>query len=443
MNNTPPVTSREIWGWGLYDFANSAFATSILAVIFNRYFAEQLAGGEDGVVLDLFSITLRVPGVTFFTYTLAAAMLVVALLAPVLGAIADSSGTKKRFLAFFCYMGAGATAMLYFANEGQYWRGAIFFLVAQIGFAAANIFYNAFLPEISTPKNIGWISGFGFTLGYLGGAIMLALNLVMLGYPQWLGFADPFSPQDTFLSVALWWAVCALPTFLWLKERQSAIQLTPGKSYVRIGIQRVAKTFSNVRRYRELTKFLIAFLIYNDGIQTTVVISAIFIDEVLGMSDGMILGLFLVIQATAFVGALILGAASDYIGNKRVVLLTLVVWTTVAVWGYFIGITGNTQAEVWGLGIVVGLVLGGSQSASRAIQGTFTPVGNSAEFFAFYGIAGRFSSVLGPLTYGSVYALLGARPAILCLAVFFIIGLLILLTVDEKEGQRQAKMAVA
>ena len=122
----------------------------------------------------------------------------------------------------------------------------------------------------------------------------------------------------------------------------------------------------------------------------------------------MILGLFLVIQATAFVGALILGAASDYIGNKRVVLLTLVVWTTVAVWGYFIGITGNTQAEVWGLGIVVGLVLGGSQSASRAIQGTFTPVGKSAEFFAFYGIAGRFSSVLGPLTYGSVYALLGA-----------------------------------
>jgi len=175
--------------------------------------------------------------------------------------------------------------------------------------------------------------------------------------------------------------------------------------------------------------------------QTIIVISAIFIDEVLGMSDGTILGLFLVIQATAFVGALMLGAASDRIGNKRVVVLTLVVWTTVAVWGYFLGVTGNAQAEVWVLGIVVGLVLGASQSASRAIQGTFTPEANSAEFFAFYGIAGRFSSVLGPVIYGSVYALFGARPAILFLSVFFIVGLLILMTVDEKEGVRQAKTA--
>ena len=442
MSEVPPVTQREIWGWGVYDFANSPFATSILAVIFNRYFAEQLAGGEEGVVLDILGATVRVPGVTFFTYTLAAGMLVVAVLAPFLGAIADSSGSKKKFLAFFCYMGAGATAMLYFANEGQYWRGAIFFLIAQVGFAAGNIFYNAFLPEISTPKNIGWISGFGFTLGYLSGAIVLALNLAMLSYPQWLGFTDPFSPQDTFLSVAIWWAVFAVPTFLWLRERPTAISLAPGKSHLGIGIERVARTFSNIRRYRELTKFLAAFLIYNDGIQTTVVISAIFIDEVLGMSDGRIIGLFLVIQATAFVGALALGAASDRIGNKRVVVLTLVVWTGVAVWGYFIGATGNAEAEVWVMGIVVGLVLGGSQSASRALQGTFTPEANSAEFFAFYGIAGRFSSVMGPVVYGSVYALFGPRPAILFLAVFFVVGLLILMTVDEQEGMRQAETAV-
>ena len=442
MSEVPPVTQREIWGWGLYDFANSPFATSILAVIFNRYFAEQLAGGEEGVVLDILGATVRVPGVTFFTYTLAAGMLVVAVLAPFLGAIADSSGSKKKFLAFFCYLGAGATAMLYFVNEGQYWRGAIFFLIAQVGFAAGNIFYNAFLPEISTPKNIGWISGFGFTVGYLSGAIVLALNLAMLSYPQWLGLSDPFSPQDTFLSVAIWWAVFAVPTFLWLRERPTATPLPPGKSHLRIGIERVARTFSNIRRYRELTKFLAAFLIYNDGIQTTVVISAIFIDEVLGMSDGRIIGLFLVIQATAFVGALALGAASDRIGNKRVVVGTLVVWTGVAVWGYFLGATGNAEAEVWVMGIVVGLVLGGSQSASRAIQGTFTPEANSAEFFAFYGIAGRFSSVMGPIVYGSVYALAGPRPAILFLAVFFVVGLLILMTVDEQEGMRQAETAV-
>jgi UMF1 family MFS transporter len=260
-NDAGHVSPREIWGWGLYDFANSPFATTILAVIFNRYFAEALAGGEEGVVINLLGTAVRVPGVTFFTYTLAAAMLIVAVIAPVLGAIADASGSKKKFLAFFCYLGVGATAMLYFVNDGQYWRGALFFIVAQVGFAAANVFYNAFLPEISTPKNIGWISGFGFTLGYISGAAVLAINLAMLQYPQWLGFSAPFTPQDTFLSVAVWWGVFSIPTFLWLRERQPATALPAGISHVRYGIARVGKTFRNLRQYRELTKFLVAFLI--------------------------------------------------------------------------------------------------------------------------------------------------------------------------------------
>jgi UMF1 family MFS transporter len=437
-----PVSTREIWGWGLYDFANSPFATTILAVIFNRYFVEALAGGEEGVVLNLFGLAVRVPGVTFFTYTLAAAMLIVAVLAPVLGAIADSSGSKKKFLAFFCYLGVGATALLYFANEGQYWRGAVFFIIAQIGFAAGNIFYNAFLPEISTPRNIGRISGFGFTLGYISGAAVLAINLVMLRFPEWIGFDAPFTPQDTFLSVAVWWGVFAIPTFLWLRERQPVTALPPGKSHLRVGVQRVGKTLRNLGRYRELTKFLVAFLIYNDGIQTIIVVAAIFVDQVLGMSEGAIVGLFLTIQATAFVGASLMGSISDRIGNKRTIVITLLVWSVVAVWGCFIGFTGNPQYEVWLMGIVVGMVLGGSQSASRALQGNFTPDAHSAEFFAFYGIAGKFSSVLGPLIYGSVYAFIGIRSAILSLGVFFVVGLVILHFVDEEEGMRQAKQAI-
>jgi UMF1 family MFS transporter len=436
MSLQGPVARREIWAWGLYDFANSPFATTILAVVFNRYFAEALAGGEQGVALEILGVAVRVPGVTFFTYTLAAAMLIVAVLAPVLGAIADSAGAKKRFL------GVGATAMLYFLDEGQYWRGAIFFIVAQIGFAAGNIFYNAFLPEISTRRNIGWISGFGFTLGYLGGAILLALNLAMLRYPEWIGFEAAFTPQDTFLSVAVWWGVFAIPTFLWLRERQAPTPLATGKSYLSNGLERVGKTFRNVRRYRELSKFLVAFLIYSDGIQTTIVVAAIFVDEALGMSEGAIVGLFLMIQATAFVGAMILGALSDRIGNKRTVIVTLVGWMLIAVWGYFIGFSGDPQAEVWLLGVAVGLILGGSQSASRAMQGNFTPDENSAEFFAFYGIAGKFASVLGPVVYGSVYALVGIRSAILSLGVFFLAGLVILLLVDEEEGMRQSETAV-
>jgi UMF1 family MFS transporter len=436
------VSTREIWGWGLYDFANSPFATTILAVIFNRYFAEVLAGGEQGVVINLMGRDLRIPGVTLFTYTLATSMLIVAVLAPVLGAVADSSGSKKKFLAFFCYLGVGATAMLYFAHAGQYWRGAIFFILAQVGFAAGNIFYNAVLPEISTTKNIGWISGFGFTLGYISGAAVLAINLAMLSFPQWIGFDAPFTPQDTFLSVAVWWGVFAIPTFLWLRERRPAVARPAGSTYLRVGLSRVGKTLRNLRRYRELTKFLIAFLIYNDGIQTTIVVAAIFVDEVLGFSDGAIVGLFLMIQATAFVGALLMGSISDRIGNKTTITITLLAWTGVAIWGRFIGFTGSPTYEVFAIGIVVGMVLGGSQSASRALQGTFTPDANSAEFFAFYGIAGKFSAVLGPLVYGSVYALIGIRSAILSLGVFFVVGLVILHTVNEEEGARQAQTAV-
>jgi UMF1 family MFS transporter len=438
----PAASRREIWGWVLYDFADSPFATTILAVIFNRYFVEALAGGEEGVLLDVFGASIRVPGVTFFTYTLAASMLIVAVLAPLLGAIADSAGNKKKFLAFFCYLGAGATALLYFVHEGQYWRGAIFFVVAQVGFAAAIVFYNAFLPEISTPSNIGWISGLGFTLGYLGGALLLAINLAMLRYPQLHGFDAPFTPRDTFLTVAVWWAVLAIPTFLWVRERRPAVPIPAGVSYWAAGTRRLRHTFRNIRRYRELSKFLAAFLIYNDGIQTVIVVAAIFIEQVLGMSEGAIVGLFLMIQGTAFVGALLLGAISDRLGNKRTVVLTLVAWTAVAVWGYFIGFTGDAGREVWALGVLVGLILGGSQSASRALQGIFTPEENSAEFFAFYGIVGKFSSILGPLVFGSVYALLGIRGAILSLAVFFVAGLLVLLTVDEAEGRRQAGVPV-
>lgn len=442
IDPTAPVSRREVWGWGLYDFANSPFATTILAVIFNRYFAEVLAGGEAGVVIHLLGRDVRVPGVTFFTYTLAAAMLLVALVAPVLGAIADSSGSKKRFLAFFCYLGVGATAMLYFAGSGQYWRGAAFFILAQVGFAAGNIFYNAFLPEISTPRNIGSISGFGFMLGYVSGAAVLAINLAMLRFPQWIGFDAPFTPQDTFLSVAIFWGVFAIPTFLWLRERRPPAELAAGTSYLHVGLVRVGKTLRHLRRYRELSKFLLAFLIYNDGIQTTIVVAAIFVEEALGLSEGAIVGLFLMIQATAFFGAWLMGAISDRIGHKTTISITLLVWTVVAIWGRFIGFTGNPVAEVFAMGVVVGMVLGGSQSASRALQSTFTPDANAAEFFAFYGIAGKFASVLGPLVYGSVYALIGIRSAILSLGVFFVVGLVILHTVNEEEGIRQARTAV-
>ncbi|MDP3017338.1 MAG: MFS transporter, partial [Deltaproteobacteria bacterium] len=199
----------------MYDFANSAFATTILAVIFNHYFATVVAGGERGI--ELFGFRLH--GASFFTFSVSISMVISAILAPFLGAVADASGSKKRFLMAFCFTAIVFTGLLYFVQEGNHWRGAIFFIIANIGFAGGNVYYNAFLPEISNDQNIGRISGFGWALGYIGGGALLAINLMMLKYPGVLGFQEgSFSVQDCFFSVSLWWLIFSLPTFFLLKE---------------------------------------------------------------------------------------------------------------------------------------------------------------------------------------------------------------------------------
>ena len=223
-----PVQKREIFGWAMYDFANSAFATTILAVIFNQYFASVVAGGERGVEF----LGFHLHGASFFTFSVSLSMAISAVLAPFLGAVADASASKKHFLIAFCYTAILFTGLLYFVHAGNYWRGAIFFIIANIGFAGGNVYYNAFLPEISTDQNIGRISGLGWALGYIGGGMLLAINLIMLKYPKSLGFpVGYFTVQDCFLSVALWWLIFSLPTFLLLRERSQKALLSSEKGY--------------------------------------------------------------------------------------------------------------------------------------------------------------------------------------------------------------------
>src|SRR4030042_5090951 len=223
-----PVQKREIFGWAMYDFANSAFSTTNLAVIFNQYFATVVAGGERGV--DLFG--LRLHGASFFTFSVSISMAISAIFSPFLGAVADASNSKRRFLMAFCYVGVLFTGLLYFAHAGDYWMGAIFFIIANFGFAGGNVFYNAFLPEISTDQNIGRISGLGWALGYVGGGLLLPINLIILKYPDWIGFpAGYFTVQDFFLSVAFWWLIFSLPPFLLLRERAQMILPSFGNSY--------------------------------------------------------------------------------------------------------------------------------------------------------------------------------------------------------------------
>jgi UMF1 family MFS transporter len=435
-----PVRKREIFGWAMYDFANSAFATTILAVIFNQYFAKVVAGGEKGV--HLFGFQLH--GASFFTFTISFSMMISAVFSPFLGAVGDASGSKKRFLIFFCYVGVLFTGLLYSVHAGDYWKGALFFVIANIGFAEGNVFYNAFLPEISNDRNIGRISGLGWALGYIGGGLLLAINLMMLKYPEWLGFpAEYFTVQDCFLSVALWWFVFSLPTFLFLRERvQKSIQ-PAGGNYFREGYRRLQHTFHRVKTFRELTKFLVAFLIYNDGIETVIVMASIFGAEVLGMETSELILFFLMIQGIAFFGAMVFGFLADKIGNKRTVMISLGIWSFIVLWAYQLGIVWDPKTEYWILGVLVAIVLGGSQAASRSLQGIFTPDANSAEFFAFFGVSGKFASVFGPLIYGILIAITGSvRSGVLSVLLFFIAGMVLLWTVDEKKGMEERQKPV-
>jgi MFS transporter, UMF1 family len=430
-----PVRKREIFGWAMYDFANSAFATTILAVIFNQYFASVVAGGEKGLPL----LGFRLHGASFFAFTVSVSMAISAVFSPLLGAVADASRSKKRFLMGFCYMAVFFTGLLYFVHEGDYWMGAIFFILANIGFAEGNVFYNAFLPGISTERNIGRISGLGWALGYIGGGALLAINLIMLRYPGRLGFPQGFfTVHDCFLSVALWWLIFSVPTFLFIKESTHESLPPREEGYFRSGYRRLRHTLGRVRTFRELTKFLIAYLIYNDGIETVIVMASIFGAEVLGMKTEEMILFFLMIQGIAFVGSMVFGFLADAIGNKKTVMISLGIWSFIVLWAFQLGIVWDPKTEYWVLGVLTAVVLGGSQSASRSLQGLFTPDANSAEFFAFFGVSGKFASIFGPLLYGILVAITGSvRSGILSVLLFFLVGMVILATVDEKKGKEE------
>jgi UMF1 family MFS transporter len=435
-----PVQKREIFGWAMYDFANSAFATTILAVIFNQYFATVVAGGEKGVEI----LGFRLHGASFFTFSVAVSMAISAVLSPLLGAVADASASKKKFLMVFCYTAVLFTGLLYFIQAGNYWRGAIFFIIANIGFAGGNVYYNAFLPEISNDENIGRISGLGWALGYIGGGALLAINLIMLKYPGWLGFpAGYFAVQDCFASVAVWWLIFSLPTFLLLRERAKKTLPSFGKSYFGEGYQRLRHTFRRIRTFRELTKFLVAYLIYNDGIETVIIMASIFGAQVLKMETGEIILFFLMIQGIAFFGSIIFGFLADAMGNKRAVMISLGIWSLIVVWAFKLGILWDPKTEYWILGVLAGLVMGGSQAASRSLQGIFTPDANSAEFYGFFAVSGKFASVFGPLIYGILVAVTGnVQSGILSVLLFFIAGMAILWTVNEKKGMEEKQKPV-
>ena len=413
--STPSIAKKEILAWCLYDFANSSFTTVIVTVAYSVYFTQVVAQGHSPEA--------------WWGRGYALSMILIGVISPVLGALADYSGTKKRTLIGFTFLSVFATLLLVLVREGDIWLGLILFGLANIGYNGGLTFYDAFLKEISHNENMGRISGYGWSLGYIGG--LFSLLLVYPFIQGGLGAENLFRYRLSFPVTAVFFLIFSIPAFLYLKERAATPTAISLKSYWAIGFRRVGGTFREMRRFIELFKYFLAFLIYNDGINTVIVFSAIFAAGVLGFTPRDLIIYFIVMQVTAALGAYGFGFVTDWIGAKRTIAITLVVWIGLIVWAFLV----STKAEFYALGLIAGAALGSNQSASRTLLGLFAPRAKIAEFFGFFSLTGKLAATIGPLVYGEIATATGSqRWAVLSIGVFFVIGLILLQWVDEQKG---------
>jgi MFS transporter, UMF1 family len=402
--------NKNLIGWMIYDFANSSFTTIIVTVIYSAYFMKVVVPNNEAL------------GTALWGRAISISMTLVALSAPIFGAVADFSRAKKRFLFFNCYLTVIFTALLFFVQRGDIFIGMLFFIIANFGFNSANVFYDAFLPEISSHEDMGKVSGMGWSLGYVGGLLSLVIALVVV---KW-------NVRYVFPAIALFFGFFAIFTFLWLKE----IKLPSKRSnYFRIAVQRIKFTFTHVFHFKELGKFLIAYLIYNDGIITVIVFAAIYGVNQFAMTQQEIIKYFIYAQFTSILGSYVFGHITDKIGAKRALTLSLFIWTGVVIWAFFCA----TKLEYYYVGMTAGLAIGSSQANSRTLLALLTPKDKQAEFFGFYAVTGRLSSIFGPLVYGEIALRTGSqRYSILSLIAFFFVGGVLLQFVNEKKGKQAA-----
>jgi len=422
VGTLPPAGPKELWAWCLYDFANSSFTTLIITVAYSVYFVQVVAHDLGGATAER---------VWFWGYAIS--MLVVALLSPPLGALADARAIKRPLLIVSTLVCVVCTGLLFFVERGDVRMGLLLFGLANIAFELGFLFCSAFLVEITTPATMGRISGYGWGLGYAGGLLSLAL-----AYPFITGgFAEENLPfyRMSFAVTAAFFLAASLPTLFWLRERAVPQPSATGAPAWREAFARLATTARGIARYRDLLWFLVAYLIYTDAINTVIVASAIFANKVLDFSPGDLIIYFLITQVTAGLGAVGFGLLAERIGSARTISVTLLIW---------VGVVGaaaavQTHGQFYAIGLVAGSVLGANQATSRALIGRFVPPGKQGELFGFFTVTGKFAAVLGPVVYGEVTAWTGnQRWAVLSMAIFFLLGLLIFRRVDEARGMDAA-----
>jgi UMF1 family MFS transporter len=419
----PTNHKRAITAWVMYDWANSAFATTIMAAVLPIYYAQVAASTLGGNLATV-----------YWAYTSSISLLIAAIISPILGAVADFRGSKKRFLFAFMIIGVVGTALLYFVKTGDWLMASMFFIIGEIGFAGSLVFYDSLLPHITTSDEIDQVSSRGYAMGYLGGGILLAINLamIMLAPSELTGMMTRLA----FLSVAVWWFVFSIPVIRWVSEPPNRIIASEtGVNSVKVSLTRLLRTFRDIRHYRDLFIFLIAFWFYNDGIGTIIKMATIYGSEI-GIGQTTLIGTLLMVQFVGIPFSFLFGWLAKKIGTKPSIYISLLVYTAISIMGYFM----SQEWHFWVLGIAVATVQGGSQALSRSLFGRLVPKSKSAEFFGFFSVSEKFAGIVGPFIFGIVGQIMGnSRLAIVSLVIFFIIGAALLSKVDEKEGIRVAQ----
>ncbi|MEZ4735169.1 MAG: MFS transporter [Caldilineaceae bacterium] len=434
--DTHNYSRREQVSWYVYDWANSAFSTTVITVFLGPYLTAvtQNAASADGYVYPL---GVQILADAFFPYMVSLSVVLQVFFLPVLGAIADYSRLKKRLMGIFAYIGAFATMGMYFLQGDNYLLGGGLFLIANLSFGASIVFYNAFLPEIAAPADRDRVSSQGWAMGYLGGGLLLAVNLVFVQFlAEGWGISTGDAVRISLASAGLWWALFTLLPLFRLHQRVPIKQLPAGTTYLSIGFIQLRHTFRQLPRYPHTLLFLAAYLVYNDGIQTVIALSAQFGSQELGLGTASLIQLVLMVQFIAFFGALGFGYLARWLGSKRSIVLSLIIWLGVTVYAYALL---QTEFQFFVMGGVIAIVLGGSQALSRSLFSLMIPKGQESEYFSLYEVSERGTSWLGPLVFGLALTWTGSyRIALLSIAIFFAIGLLLLSRVQVETAIAEA-----
>lgn len=439
-------SKREIFGWAMYDWANSAFSTTVGTVFLGPYVASlaRIAAAAAGTA-NVALLGIQIAPDSFLPYCISFSVGLQVLFLPILGAIADYSNLRKPMMRLFATIGALATILMFFVAGDLWWLGGLLFILANLSFGAAIVFYNAYLPDIASEDQRDRVSSYGWAMGYLGGGLLLALNLGFYLFSDRLGVPADLAIRINLASAGIWWLGFSFFTWSRLRARRVSSVIAPNETYISIGFKQLRKTLGEIRNFPETLKFLLAYFLYNDGIQTVIAVSATFaaaplIQGGLELGQETLTAVILMIQFVAFGGALLWGRLATWIGAKRSVIVSLVIWSGVVIYAYGGLQSDNVTLEFIVLGIFIALVMGGSQAISRSLFAQMIPAGKEAEYYSFYEVSERGTSWIGPLVFGLANQLFGSlRYGILSLIFFFVVGLILLPFVDVNKAIADVK----